>query len=356
MIPVVKKWFLRIFSNEEATLLIFLLAAALALIMLWGSTLAPLIIAIVAAFLLQGAVNRLTEFGCPYAVSVTLVWCFAFGVFVLSLVFLVPLLWNQSVNLLSESPRMIEELRKLALELNTAYPQLITEEAIITGANMARQHLQEFGEWIITYSLANIVGLASLFVYSFLVPILVLFLLKDKNQILGWISKFLPAERPFMNALWLEMNLQVANYVRGKFIEIGIVASVCYVVFQLLGVNYAELLAILVGVSVLIPFIGAAVATIPVLLVGFFQWGGGAELFYLGIAYAIIQALDGNLLVPILFSETVNLHPVAIILAVVFFGGVWGFWGVFFAIPLATLVKALIDAWPTHKQEVLEKY
>jgi putative permease len=64
------------------------------------------------------------------------------------------------------------------------------------------------------------------------------------------------------------------------------------------------------------------------------------------IAYAIIQALDGNVLVPLLFSEVVNLHPVAIIVAILVFGGWWGFWGVFFAIPLATLVQAILKAWP----------
>ena len=62
--------------------------------------------------------------------------------------------------------------------------------------------------------------------------------------------------------------------------------------------------------------------------------------------YAVIQALDGNVLVPLLFSEVVNLHPVAIIVAVLIFGGLWGFWGVFFAIPLATLFKAILRAWP----------
>ena len=68
------------------------------------------------------------------------------------------------------------------------------------------------------------------------------------------------------------------------------------------------------------------------------------------LAYGIIQALDGNLLVPLLFSEAVNLHPVTIIIAVILFGGLWGFWGVFFAIPLATLVKAVLNAWSTTTQ------
>ena len=67
------------------------------------------------------------------------------------------------------------------------------------------------------------------------------------------------------------------------------------------------------------------------------------------LAYAFIQFLDGNLLVPLLFSEVVNLHPVAIIVAVVFFGSLWGIWGVFFAIPLATLIQAIIKAWPSHE-------
>ena len=86
-----------------------------------------------------------------------------------------------------------------------------------------------------------------------------------------------------------------------------------------------------------------------------FQWGWGTDFFYLLGVYAIIQALDGNVLVPLLFSEAVNLHPVAIILAVLAFGGVWGFWGVFFAIPLATLVKAVLYAWPTHDMDVADQ-
>lgn len=64
------------------------------------------------------------------------------------------------------------------------------------------------------------------------------------------------------------------------------------------------------------------------------------------LAYLVVQALDGNVLVPLLFSEAVNLHPVAIIVAVLVFGGLWGLWGVFFAIPLATLVKVLLVFWP----------
>ena len=118
----------------------------------------------------------------------------------------------------------------------------------------------------------------------------------------------------------------------------------------MLGLQYAALLATLVGLSVLIPYIGAAVVTLTIALVGFLQWGWGWDFVQLMIAYAIIQALDGNVLVPLLFSEAVNLHPVAIIVAILVFGGLWGFWGVFFAIPLATVVQAVLKAWPRNSE------
>ena len=144
------------------------------------------------------------------------------------------------------------------------------------------------------------------------------------------------------------MNEQIANYVRGKVWEILIVWAVCFIAFNLVGLHYAMLLSFLVGLSVLVPYVGATVVTIPVVLVAYVQWKWGNEFIYLTSIFLIIQALDGYVLVPLLFSEVVNLHPVAIIVAILFFGGIWGFWGVFFAIPLATLVQAVLVAWPTR--------
>jgi putative permease len=109
------------------------------------------------------------------------------------------------------------------------------------------------------------------------------------------------------------------------------------------------LLSFLVGLSVIIPYVGAIAVTVPIALIGFFQWGFSAKLGYLLIMYQIIQILDGNVLVPLLFSEVVDLHPLAIIVSVLFFGGLWGLWGVFFAIPLAALTQAVLDAWPRHR-------
>ena len=182
-----------------------------------------------------------------------------------------------------------------------------------------------------------------------LLPIMVFFFLKDKDKIIAWASDFLPDERRLLHKVWEELDVKIASYIRGKVIEILIIWAASYVAFAIMGLDYAMLLSLAVGLSVIIPYVGATVVTIPVALIAFFQWGFSTEFAWLLAIYGVIQFLDGNLLVPLLFSEVVNLHPVAIIVAVVFFGSIWGVWGVFFAIPLATLIQAIIKAWPTEE-------
>ena len=267
---------------------------------------------------------------------------------------LLPLVWQQLISLVSEMPRILEKTQQLLGVLPEQYPDLITEAQLIRAVSMAQTELGGLGQAIVTRTLASIPGVVTVLLYMILIPLLVFFFLKDRDQILGWLGGFLPTERPLLRRIWGEMNMQFANYARGKVLEIIIVGLTTYFAFVWLGLNYAALLALLVGLSVIIPYIGAALVTIPVVMVAFFQWGIGSEFYSVFAVYVIIQTLDGNLLVPLLFSEAVNLHPVAIIMAVLFFGGIWGLWGVFFAIPLATLVKAIINAWPSPEAE-LEK-
>ena len=114
-----------------------------------------------------------------------------------------------------------------------------------------------------------------------------------------------------------------------------------------MGLNYAATLSLFVGLSVVIPYVGAIIVTIPVALIAWFQWGASSDFVYLMAAYLVVQIIDSNIIVPLLFSEVVNMHPTAIIIAVLVFGGFWGVWGVFFAIPLATLIQSVINAWPS---------
>jgi putative permease len=347
MIPIIRTWIDRYFHNEEAVLVVVLLAVSFFVIWSMGDVLGPVIAAIIIAFLMQGIVLTLKNKGLPHRSAVSIALCCLVGVMIAALVFMIPALWEQTLRLSKELPRMVTQGRDLLLHLPESYPSFISEAQVEQLILHASTRLASFGQLVVSFSVANLPILLTGLLYMILVPLLVFFFLKDSREMLAWVGSILPKERPVMNQIFIEMNQQIANYVRGKTIEILVVGVVSYIGFTILGLDYAVLLAFAVGLSVVIPYIGAVLVTIPVLLIGFFQWGWGYELLYLTIVYSVIQGLDGNVLVPLLFSEAVKLHPVAIILAVLIFGGLWGFWGVFFAIPLATLVKAIINAWPS---------
>ncbi|MFJ3370967.1 AI-2E family transporter [Pseudomonas sp. NPDC086251] len=352
MFKVLRDWIQRYFSDEEAVVLAVLLFLAFTAVLTLGGMLAPVLAGMVLAYLMQGLVVTLERLRVPGGAAVGLVFALFMGVLLVFIVVLVPLLWHQLITLFNELPGMLAKWQSLLLLLPERYPHLVSDEQVLQAIEVARGEIGKFGQWALTFSLSSLPLLVNIMIYLVLVPILVFFFLKDREMIGQWVSGYLPRERALITRVAHEMNRQIANYIRGKVIEIFICGGATYIGFVVLGLNYAALLALLVGVSVVVPYVGAVVVTVPVLLIALFQWGWSDQFIYLMAVYGIIQVLDGNVLVPLLFSEAVNLHPVAIICAVLLFGGLWGFWGVFFAIPLATLFKAVLDAWPRKEPVV----
>lgn len=345
LINVFGRWYRRKFSDPDAAMLLILILLSVAVLVFWGSLIMPVLVAAVIAYLLDWPVVRLVNVGVGRTLACSMVMLGFVAVTILLLVGLVPTISRQSVNLIQETPLIWQNAQEWVLRLPDKYPDYVQVYQIQQMMEGFNDHMVEFGQTLLEVSVNSLGNVAAVLVYMILVPLMVFFMLKDKLFFLDNMSKLLPRERRLITQVGHEMNTQIANYIRGKVIEIVIVGGISCLTFALMDLRYAILLGVLVGLSVLIPYIGAAVVTIPVAVVALFQWGLAPEFWYLMIAYGIIQALDGNLLVPLLFSEAVSLHPLYIIVAVLFFGGLWGFWGVFFAIPLATLVKAVITAW-----------
>ncbi len=351
---VLKDWFRRSFSDPQVVILGLFLVIGFAIVYGLGRWLAPMFAALIIAYLLEALVTRLERFKVPRLLAVIIVFALFLAVLFFLLFGLVPMLSRQLTSLVQQFPNYISQGQVLLRQLPEAYPQLISDEQIQDVISRLGEETARWGQQLLGWSLASVVNLIGIIVYLVIVPTLVFFFLKDKQTLMQFANDLLPRERHLADTVWAEAESQFANYVRGKVTEILIVASVTYITFVIIGLQYAALLATLVGFSVLVPYIGAAVVTIPIAFVAFFQYGWGLEFGQVMIAYAIIQALDGNLLVPLLFSEVVNMHPIAIILAILVFGGLWGFWGIFFAIPLATLVQAVMRAWPRKARELDE--
>ena len=334
------KFFERFFSNEESVYFAILLVSSFVFILLFGNVLLPVFISLVIAFLLNGLMVTLISFNFSRRISISITLLVFFS-FYMSLFTALPSLGAQINNLLQNLPTIVASFQETLSNMNS----FSEADVELIFSNLSSQISN-----LLSSALGQLAGTVSLMfnaiLYAIMIPLMVFFFLKDKEELLPLAASVLPTDNDFMRTVFTEMNSQLFNYVTGKFIEMLIVSTASYIVFAILGLPYAVLIAILVGLSVIIPIFGAILVTIPVVLIGLYEWGLTENFYWLLGLYLVIQMLDGNVLVPLLFSNRNNLHPVVIIIAVLFFGGIWGFWGLFFAIPLATFIKAIINSWP----------
>jgi len=346
MINTLKHWYEEHLTHKESVILVIIMASTFLLLATIGDVLMPVLVALILAYLMQGVADRLMGWGLNEILALTGAALLFVGVFLGFTVGIAPLVWRQLGGLIREAPAMVEAVQAEVAGLIAQYPTMIEQAPIDELMSTLQAQAASFGQAVLGFGLSSIPGVLTFAIYMVLIPLMVFFFLKDREVILKWVLGFLPTDRPRLDQIGRAMNVQIANYVRGKGIEITIIGAVSYAAFTTFDLNYTALLALLVGLSVIVPYIGAFLVTIPVMLVALFQFGLTGDFYWVVGLYMLIQVLDGNVLVPLLFSEAVDLHPVAIIIAVLVFGGLWGVWGVFFAIPLATLCNVLLVSWP----------
>lgn len=350
MIKYLRQWYQKKFDSNEPAVFIVVTVIAVLIINFFGDLLAPILAGVIIAYLLEAIVYFLSKvLKLNRNIAVYIVFLVFIALVIMLLLFVLPALMHQAGQFVQSIPQQINNLHASLLELSKKYPTVITPEqikdAVNTISNIKMDKIAGIGQYLLKFSLASLSSIFTWLVYLFIVPLLAFFFLKDKDRIGKWFVNMLPKERGALEEVWADVRPQLGNYVKGKTIECLIVTVVTYIGFIVFGLNYSLLLAICVGLSVFIPYIGMVIVTIPVVLIGISQFGFSSELFYMLLVYMIIQGLDGNLLVPLLYSEALSLHPVAVIAAVLIFGGIWGFWGLFFAIPLAALINSGVKMW-----------
>jgi len=347
MLDELNKVFKKIFSNEETIVFSIAILLIFLIITYFGSILTPFLISVVVAYLLVGLQKKIQTYNIGQYTSLII----TFSIFIVTgaalIIWLVPLLYIQLQAFILDVPNLFSNFLDYMSDLPTKFPELVSSDQIAIFFQAVSEEITAIAQNIIKSSISGIQSTITILLYIILFPILVFFFLFDRKNIIDGVLKIIPGKREMFSNVWAEMDIQLSNYVRGKTIEIFIVGAVAAIIFSSLGLKYSALLSVLVGLSVIIPYVGAFLVTIPIVIVGLLQFGLGTQFYLLVSLYLLLQALDGNLLVPLIFSETLKLHPVVIILAVFIFGSMFGFWGVFFSIPIATFIKAVWNAWPS---------
>ena len=345
MYDYLKGFFRNYFYEEEQFAALFLLIIASILLYFVGSTITPIFVSILVAYLLNGVMTLFEQKDYSKRLS----FYFTFTIFLIFYFFILlslPYVTGQIASLINELPAIVAFVENLLNDLAFRYPNFFTTEQVEEIFASSASFIPSIAEQVLIQLNTGFSAIMNALVFLILTPILVFFFLKDKSEMLSYFTYFLPNKRSLLSQIWSDLNAQLFGYVRGKALEMLIVGSITTIAFLVLGVNYSIILGILVGMSVLIPLFGAILVTIPVVAIGLFQWGLDTPFYIFLITYFLIQILDGNVLFPLLMGNEVNLHPVLIILSILVFGGIWGFWGLLLAVPIATLIRAVFKVWP----------
>tara|TARA_B100000073_G_scaffold42282_1_gene31662 strand:+ start:2189 stop:3241 length:1053 start_codon:yes stop_codon:yes gene_type:complete len=344
MINYLKDFFARYFYDEEHYAALFIITIGIVILYFLGNILAPVLVSILIAYILNGFMTFLEDKGNSRTLAL-IATLFVFSLFYLSIFLFLPFLSRQILSLVSDIPQIFDSVNIFLSNQLSDYT--ISSNQLDEALVNAFSYIPTLFQNALLQLNSGFSAVMNALLYLVIVPFLVFFLLKDKDVFISYLNILLPEKKNLLSKIWKDVNLQLYGYLRGKGLEMIIVALATGIVFYLQGVNYSIILAILVGLSVLIPYVGAILVTIPVVLIGLFQWGLDSNFYIFLASYLIIQALDGNVLMPLLLGREVKLHPVIIISAVLIFGGIWGFWGLLLAIPLATFLRAILLAWPT---------
>ncbi|MCH1416731.1 MAG: AI-2E family transporter, partial [Gammaproteobacteria bacterium] len=309
MIKLIKDWYEDNFTDPNQVSLALVLIFSIIVTYILVQTIAPILVAIVLAYMLEGLVQHLMKITkATRHFSVIVVFFLFLIISILTLFMLLPLLLDQLTLLVKSLPEIFNKSKQLILGLYDEN-EYIPKDYIDNIFLGLQGETSKVGNSIFTFSLASAGGLFAIIVYAILVPIMIFFMLFDKETINSWIARFFPKKLELTRRAYSELNLKIGNYIRCKFIEIMIVWISSFILFFALGLNYSLLLSFLCGLSVIIPYVGMIAVTIPIILVAYFQWALGSEFWYVIIGHLLIQAVDGNVVVPIMFSDAVNIHP-----------------------------------------------
>ncbi len=316
-----------------------------AVVVFWFSdALGSVFAAAVIAYLLDGLVDRLEHLRVPRLLAVLLVMLGTVVLIGLTLFAILPTVAEELNALANQVPRLITRFEGWLAQMHESYPQYFPGDSVQEFLGRLRITVDDQLGRLITILLAWAGGTFSGGVGAVITLFLTFFILKDKMEIWVYLKRLFPTlGHPTFIRVFNDIDQQMGRFIKGKFIVVFLLFMLSTLAYLFIGLHYWLLLGLLTGVSTFIPYIGAIVVAVPVVLVGLIQWGTLMKGLGTLAVYMGVQMVDANYLTPVIIGRETNTHPVAIIVAILLCGSLWGFWGVFFAVPILVVVKSVLD-------------
>ncbi len=332
----------------ERQVMFWLAALAVLVLMLWllSEILLPFVAGAAIAYLLTPVTDRLERLGVNRLVAALSIISLVVLAIVIVILLVAPILGGQLSSFIDNIPGYVARLQSLLSDPSRPWLQKILGASFSADKSIGDLVTQGVG-WLTAFLKSLWSGgraLVSLFSLVVVTPVVAFYLIFDWHRMIRTADSWVPVnQRKTVRQLAREIDAAIAGFVRGQTAVCLILGSFYAVALTLTGLNFGLLIGLLSGVITFIPYVGSMTGLILALGVAVAQfWPNYSSILMVLGVFLVGQFLEGNLLAPKLVGESVGLHPVWLIFALLAFGYLFGFVGLLVAVPLAATIGVLL--------------
>lgn len=300
----------------------------------------PFIIACLIAYLLYPVIKKIHSFNIHKGIAILLIYILFFGGIAYLTYRVYPAIIHQLRDFNEHLPQFIATYQDMIYRLYefTSFLPESVHDKMDQLINSVEQSLDKV--------LAKLVGgftkIFDMIVVITVIPVLVFYFLKDYDKIKNFFKKFIPKKYQRQSSIMCQaIDKSLGSYIRGQLIVCLFVSVATFIVFYFLKIKYALLLAVILGLTNIIPYFGPIIGAVPAIAITFMT--SGKLVIFVLISIFVIQLIESNLLSPYIVGKSIDIHPVAIIFALLLGGELFGVIGMIIAVPLLTILKVITN-------------
>lgn len=301
----------------------------------------PFFIALIISYLLHPIVTILYKRGFPRSIAVLLIYVLFFGSLGVIIANAFPLLVEEVKKFIDDIPSMVQKFEVWMNKIRDGQNKLLPD-SFQNGINSTIENFEKSISAGIDNIFAIITHTFGVLFTILLVPFVAFYMLKDYKLMEKAIMTFLPKRnRKELVRVARDIDEALGNYIRGQLIVCTIIGILAYIGYLIIGLPYALLLASIVAITNIIPYIGPFIGATPAILVGLTtSWKMTLSVLVVNV---IIQIIEGNIVSPQVVGRKLHMHPLFIILALLVGGQVAGIAGLILAVPIFAILKVIIQ-------------
>lgn len=295
------------------------------------------------AYLSSGLMTQLERKGISSTMAALVVTLGISGILITAMAVVLPVLVMQGLTFAAQVPDILSHLVSWLQQWDVHLENWNLQHSLIPMLNDYSAHFTRMGSHVLLTSYHTIGQVFFTLVLILLAPFILFLVLRDRHIIARYCRQRFVPHSPLIHVFFERVNQKMSAYLSGKLLEACVFALAMFVLFSLFHLGYALMLSILMGLSVFVPLFGVVLASIPVAILALSAWGFSHDLWLFGVSFVVLIIADGHVLVPLLFSQRLGLHPLPILLAVLIGGELMGFWGMLLAIPMLIVIDTLVE-------------